>query len=267
MDSRVTRIVVAALAGAAVSGLAASCGGTASKSSAGSTLHVVALGDSDAAGNGDAPGMGWVTRYARLLHRRLGVTVDVANLARDGKTTADLLAELRGDAATRARVQAAQVVLLGVGGADLNHGDENFALGRCRAERCYAPVLRTFARNFTAIVGTIRALRGGQRTALRAMTMPNGLTGAEDVIPSYLRPIATRIGVYQARAMERAICDAMANYHGRCIRLLPAFNGPTGTANPYKAGLFNHRDCCYPNARGQQLMATLLLQTGLAPVR
>jgi hypothetical protein len=29
----------------------------------------------------------------------------------------------------------------------------------------------------------------------------------------------------------------------------------------------NHDDCCYPSAKGQQLMAELLVGTGLAPVR
>jgi len=35
----------------------------------------------------------------------------------------------------------------------------------------------------------------------------------------------------------------------------------------YAKGLLNHDDCCYPSAKGQQLMAELLLETGLAPVR
>jgi hypothetical protein len=32
-------------------------------------------------------------------------------------------------------------------------------------------------------------------------------------------------------------------------------------------GLLNHEDCCYPSARGQQVMADLLFETGLLPVR
>ena len=59
----------------------------------------------------------------------------------------------------------------------------------------------------------------------------------------------------------------MAKYGGKCIELLKRFNGPQGTGNAYKTGLLNHDHCCYPSAKGQQLMAQLLYQTGLAPVR
>jgi len=93
------------------------------------------------------------------------------------------------------------------------------------------------------------------------------LTGAEDAIPPFLKPVATRIGVYQATNANRAICRSMTKYDGRCIDVLHAFNGPSGTADAYKKGLLNHEDCCYPNAEGQQLMADLLLKTGLAPIR
>ena len=59
----------------------------------------------------------------------------------------------------------------------------------------------------------------------------------------------------------------MTKYDGRCIDVLHAFNGPSGTANAYEKGLLNHEDCCYPSAKGQQVMAELLLKTGLSPLR
>jgi hypothetical protein len=93
------------------------------------------------------------------------------------------------------------------------------------------------------------------------------LTGAEDVIPPFLKPIATRIGAYQARTANRAICRGMAKYDGRCIDVLRAFNGRTGRNNAYKTGLLNHEKCCYPSAKGQELMAQMLFKTGLAPIR
>jgi len=83
------------------------------------------------------------------------------------------------------------------------------------------------------------------------------------VIPPFLKRISTRIGSYQARTANRSICQVMARYHGRCIDVLKAFNGPEGTEDAYRKGLMNHDDCCYPSAKGQQLMAELLLRTGL----
>jgi lysophospholipase L1-like esterase len=256
----------------------ASCGGGGSSSEPATTaatqahardtgLNVVALGDSETNGSGDPTGLGWVGRYARLLHTKTGQQVHVANLAQEGLTSRALRFDLRTDGAMRNAVKNADIVLLGVGGADLNAGDDNFKAGKCRAEQCYAPVLKTFAGNFDAILASVRELRGSNATAIRAVTEPNVLTGAEDVIPSFLRPVATRVGVYQARTANRAICRETAKYDGRCIDILRAINGPTGRADGYKAGLLNHRQCCYPNARGQQLMAALLVKTGLAPVR
>lgn len=230
-------------------------------------LPVVALGDSETTGAGDPSGLGWVGRYARLLRAKLDVRADVTNLAVEGKTSAQLLADVRSDPATRTAVAKAQVVLLGIGGADYNAADDAFAAGKCRAEACYAPVLRAFARNFEETVAAIRKLRGSNTTVLRSITQPNALTGAEDVIPPFLAPIATRIGAYQAKKANGAICEVMAEYGGRCIDVLEAFNGADGTENAYAKGLLNHEDCCYPSAKGQQLMAELLIKTGLAPVR
>jgi lysophospholipase L1-like esterase len=279
MRSLSARTGLLTLALAALCVAVASCGGGSSShpsggSSSGATtgagvsrLDVVAVGDSETSGHGDSTGVGWVGRYARLLRVKLGLRVDVSNLAQDGKTSARLLSDLRSDATTRMKVKGAQIVLFGIGGADLNEGDDNFQAGRCRGEACYAPVLKSFARNFDAIIVAVRELRGSNKTVLRSITQPNVLTGAEDVIPQFLKPIATRIGAYQARTANDAICRSMAKHDGRCIDVLHAFNGPNGKANAYKKGLMNHQDCCYPSARGQQLMAELLFKTGLAPLR
>jgi len=279
MGSRFARLSLTALASAALCRAVISCGGGESSdgpegtpSAAGeganaTRLSVVALGDSETTGEGDPTSVGWVGRYGRLLRTELGLRVNVANLAQNGKTSADLLADLRSDARTRDAVKRAQIVLLGIGGADYNAGDDAFAAGKCRAERCYAPILQEFTRNFDAIVGAVRDLRGSEKTVLRSITQPNVLRGAEDVIPPFLRPDAARIGAYQARTANRAICRTVAEHDGRCIDVLHAFNGPNGRSNGYSRGLLNHEQCCYPSAKGQQLMADLLLKTGLAPIR
>jgi len=153
----------------------AGCGGGSSSDSSGpsssgatkgardSRLHVVALGDSETTGSGDPTRVGWVGRYSQLLQTKLGLKSSVSNLAQDGKTSADLLSDLRNDPNTRTQVKSAEIVLLGIGGADLNAGDDNFKAGKCRAEACYAPVLESFARNFDAIVAAVRALRAPTR--------------------------------------------------------------------------------------------------------
>lgn len=230
-------------------------------------LQLVALGDSETTGNGDpTAGGGWVQYYARLVEAKLGSKVEVKNLAQDGLSSDQLLASLQTEPTSTA-VKDAEVVLLGIGGADLNEGDDNLQAGACRAEACYAPVLKAFAKNFEAIVTSVGELRGGQKTLLRAITQPNVFPGAEDVIPPFLKPVAAKVGIYQARTANRAIRQTMTKHGGRCIDVLRAFNGPSGMENAYRKGLLNHEDCCYPSAKGQRLMAALLIQTGLAPLR
>jgi lysophospholipase L1-like esterase len=272
MRTRRTALFAASLAALATS--VGACGDDSSDEASKTTeapvtagLPIVALGDSETTGAGDPTGLGWVGRYARLLRTKLDLKADVTNLAVDGKTSAQLLSEVRSDPTTRQAIKKAQVVLLGIGGADYNAGDDAFAASECRAEACYAPVLKSFARNFDATVAAIRKLRGSNNTVLRAITQPNVMTGAEDVIPPFLKPVATEVGVYQARTANRSICEVLAKYDGRCIDLLKPFNGPDGTEDAFKKGLLNHEDCCYPSGKGQQRMAELLFKTGLAPVR
>ena len=269
--------VVPGLALLAAAAIAGGCGGgsspapaqkaTTEKAAPDKALSVVALGDSETTGVGDPSGVGWVGRYARLLRARYHVAVKVSNLAVEGKTSAQLLSDVRSDPRTRAALGRAAVVVLGIGGADLNAGDDAFQAGECRAEECYAPVLETLGKNVDGVAAAIRRQRSSDVTVLRAITQMNVLTGAEDVIPPFLKPIATRIGVYQARTANRAICRAMSSHEGRCVELLEAFNGPGGTEDGYAKGLLNHKDCCYPNAKGQQLIAQRLLDSGLAPLR
>jgi lysophospholipase L1-like esterase len=229
--------------------------------------QLVALGDSETTGHGDpTPGGGWVEYYAGLLETKLGLNVEVKNLAEDGLTSDQLLAWL-GTEPIRTALKEAEIVVLGIGGADLNRGDANLLAGSCRAEACYEPVLKDFARNFEAIVAGIGGQRGGDKVVLRAITQPNVFPGAEDVIPPFLKPVAGKIGIYQARTANAAICQTMAKHGGRCIDVLHAFNGPSGTENAYRKGLMNHEDCCYPSAKGHRLMADLLFSTGLAPLR
>ena len=226
--------------------------------------HVVALGDSDTTGEGDATGLGWVGRYARLLRQKLGLKVVVTNLADGGKTSADLLSELRSDAATRAAVKKAQIVLVGIGGADLGAGDGRLEAGACKGAACYAADLRAFGRNLDATAALVRKLRSPKQAVLRAITLPNVIPGAKDVVPAF---ITQAIGVYQNKTLRRSICSAMAKHGGRCVDAFRAFNGPDGTQDAYAKGLLTKNPCCYPSGKGQQVMAGLVFTSGLAPLR
>jgi lysophospholipase L1-like esterase len=175
----------------------------------------------------------------------------------------DFLEEVRSDEMTRDALARADVVLIGIGGADLNEGDTNLEAGSCEGKACYSPVLKRFGRNFDAIVGAVRAFAPNQ-AMLRAITLANVVPGAEDVLPPF---VTSNLALYQAGTERDAICNVMRKYGGRCIDVLTAFNGPSGKEDAYASGQMNKEDCCYPSGKGQQLIAELLVKSGLPSVR
>ena len=79
--------------------------------------------------------------------------------------------------------------------------------------------------------------------------------------------VCAAIGAFQGTTLKQAICSAMAASHGRCVDAFRAFNGASGTENAYARGWLTKNPCCYPSGKGQQVMAQLVFDTGLAPLR
>lgn len=240
--------------------------GAAVPSAASNALQLVALGDSETTGSGDPTGRGWVEYYAERIRAGTGREVNVTNLARNGTRSLDLVMAVQQAADVRNAIAAADIVVLGIGGADANVGDSLLEAGTCAGTDCYDPSIAAYGANIDAIAAEIVNLRGGRPTVLRAITQPNALTGAEAVIPPFLVPVATEVGAHVARGFNAATCAAMNAHGGACVDVLAAINGPDGTADGYKAGFMNIVDCCYPSERGHRLIADLLYKTGLAPL-
>ena len=110
----------------------------------------------------------------------------------------------------------------------------------------------------------VRTLRSPRQAILRAITLPDVVPGAKDVVPPFITPT---IGKYQDTTLKRYICSAMAEHGGRCVDAYRVFNGPAGTENAYTKGWLTKNPCCYPSGKGQQVMAQLVLESGLAPLR
>jgi hypothetical protein len=144
-------------------------------------------------------------------------------------------------------VKKAQIVLVGIGGADLGAGDARLEAGKCKGNACYEADLRTFGRNLDATAALVRKLRSSNKAILRAITLPNVVPGAKDVVPPF---ITQQIGVYQGRTLKRYICSAMTMHRGRCVDAFRAFNGPTGTQDAYAKGWLTKAPCCYPSGKG-----------------
>lgn len=231
-----------------------------SSASPAAVVRIVALGDSDTTGIGDSSGRGWVGRFGDLLHSTLRTVVHVENLASEGKSSDDLRGEVTSDAGVRSALARADVVLVGIGGADLNPGDDALDAKQCRGRACYAPLLQRFGRNIHAIAAEVRKV-APPSSLLRAISLPNVYPGAGDAIP----PSATAaISRYQVLTERTAVCDAMRSNGGLCIDVVRAFNGPSATGDAYASGLLTKDPCCYPSGQGQQRIAELLLRAGVA---
>jgi hypothetical protein len=225
---------------------------------------VVVLGDSGASGSGDPTRLAWGGRYGQLLRRQLDLKVVVTNLAREGKSSSAQLEEVRSDSMTRAALKNADIILFGsTAGAALNTADARLEAKQCRGEACYAAALRGWSRDYERIVAAA-VVRGTRKLVLRGVTEPNVVPGAQDVVPSFA---TVKLGLYQAKLIRQAVCATMRTHGGRCIDVLTTFNGTSGTNDAYKSGLLNKSECCYASGKGQQLIAQLLLNTGLAPLR
>jgi lysophospholipase L1-like esterase len=221
-----------------------------------SAVRVVALGDSDATGIGDEASIGWVGRYGRLLEAKLGSPVAVDNRAAEGKTSGQLRREVADDAELRKTLAQADVILLGIGGADLNAGDDALSAGRCQGRACYAGLLRRFAANIAAIAAETRRL--APSASMQAIALPNVFPGARAEIPPFITADISRYEVTEERS---AVCLAMRATGGRCVDVARAFNGPAADADAYATGLLTKNPCCYPSGKGQQLIARLLVAT------
>lgn len=252
---------VMVLALAALTGCSAgprSLPATSSPAAAAHPISVVGLGDSDATGQGDPSGRGWVGRFGALAQRELGRRVVVDNRAVEGKPSAQLRSEVEKDGDLREALRTADVILVGIGGADLNAGDDALSAGRCEGTACYTDLLKDFDRNIAAIAGELH--RVAPDALLRAITLPNVVPGGKAVIPSFITPA---IGRYQVETERDAVCTAMKAAGGRCVDVALTFNGPRLDADAYATGLLTKDPCCYPSAKGQQRIAELLVEAGL----
>lgn len=115
-------------------------------------VHLVAIGDSLAHGVGDASGQGFVgdIRQAYQAQKR---TVIQSNLGIDGLTSGGLVHELKEPSVDRL-LQSASVILLSIGGNDLNDSAGLPHLNMKRIEIAQ----RSFATNLATTFTTIRRL-------------------------------------------------------------------------------------------------------------
>jgi lysophospholipase L1-like esterase len=236
-----------------------------SGNSSGSSLHLVALGDSISTDT-ECPGCKtFADLYGQAIARRTGTPVQVENLSVPGATSADLLNLVKNDAATRAAVSQADILTITIGFNDTPWGriDDpcdaapHFPIVKWHdiTDACIARVTHDYEQWLDQILSTVIAIRGGKPTRLRVTTVYNAVIG-DHGDPGWDSPAAVAPSIKGNAAFARVQCRIAEKYGGRCADMLHAMNGPQGTrdAAPYLA------DHTHMNQAGHRLTAQVLSQ-------
>jgi lysophospholipase L1-like esterase len=137
------------------------------------TLHLVALGDSLTHGLGDASGRGYVGDVSEQ-YRQIGYTVIQSNLGIDGLTSNGLLNAMK-QSSVQNLLQSANVILISIGGNDLNGAA---GLPLIDSQRI-ATAEAKFSTNITTILSAIRSVNGTAPIALVGLYNPySGVSSA-----------------------------------------------------------------------------------------
>ncbi|MCA1616636.1 MAG: GDSL-type esterase/lipase family protein [Acidobacteria bacterium] len=228
-----------------------------------------ALGDSLAAGTGDAQG-GYVPRYRDHLQTDTGRPVTLIDRGVPGWTSTDLLDALRNDPSMRAQVASSQVVTFNIGGNDLLQALQRYQAGTCGGpdnQQCLGEASALLKSNWNAIIAQVLSLRSNSDTIIRTMDIYNPVVnllkffGVFEQVKPYLDDINRHIHL-----------TATAN-RIHVARVYREFNGPKGDEDAGTKGYISS-DGIHPSPAGHVAVARLLrelsyhpLSTTFSPVR
>lgn len=242
---------------------------------AGKPLRLVALGDSLPYNPQDrCPGcVGFPTLYGQMASNALGVPVIVDNRGQyNSLTSVRLVGQVRTLAPMRKAIARADIVTLTIGhndtpwnvSSDLCDGAASnadaFQIDWSRyTTSCSRLLANSLRRNVADILGQIKKLRAGKRTAIRVTNFHNDRIGNPSLPRSADAPSKLVVDMFSA-----AICKAAAGARVPCIDMYHALNGADGRTfdGPYVA-----KDHVHLNQRGHDLVARLLAKRGYAPLQ
>ncbi len=214
-------------------------------------LRVVGLGDSVMAGD-NCGCRGIPARYAERLATARETGVDWQNLGEEGITSDDLVSILTDEAAVRAAVARADVVLLTIGANDMYALPDSWACN----QQCIDKAASATGGRIAQILSLIRQLRAHQPTRVLVTTYWNVFTDG-----AVARSSETESELQWDRrvteATNSAICASL-DQRSTCVDLdTPFHDTPTGDPSRYLADDGDH-----PNADGVELIVTRLLAAG-----
>jgi lysophospholipase L1-like esterase len=232
------------------------------------TWDYVALGDSIPAGAGDVAGKSFVYDYARHIEQDTGVRIAVHNLATDGGTTGDLLAQMQHDADTRTLLGDAEVVTISIGVNDLEMHLPDYAGGACGGsdnQKCFRSALALFKGPWNAILSEVLRMRANRPTIIRVTNDYNPFPG-NAAARANLGERTGKVFTHYLRGLNDYRCSTAQQKEIPCADVALAFNGPGTDASAFAKGLIGTDQFAHPSAKGHQLIAQTLRQLGYAPL-
>jgi lysophospholipase L1-like esterase len=227
----------------------------------------VALGDSVPYGAGDVAGRSFVPLYARFIEQDTGASVRVHNLATDGGTARDLLAQLRDDPKLRRAVKGAEILTISIGGNDLESHLADYASKTCGGpdnQTCFREAVARFKPTWAAILAEVLRLRE-EKSIIRvtndynpfpgnARAAANLGKGITDVFTDYLR----QLNAYR--------CSSAEHVGILCADVARAFNGANTNESAFAKGLIGTDEFSHPSAKGHEVIAQILRALGYRPL-
>jgi lysophospholipase L1-like esterase len=197
----------------------------------------------------------YVQVYGDLASQALQAPVSVLNLAtNDSLDSTRLLARVLTDETHRTALAGADLITLTIG-----NNDDPTSLWGCPSDDACSAARAQTEKNIAAILHEIAGLRAGRPTVIR-------VTGYYDMAigdPSV--PAADQLlFIKRLAAFNAMICEVAQANGAMCVDLVPAFNGPDGTAD---AGALIESDHTHPTQAGHELIAAAIDATGYAPLR
>ncbi len=217
---------------------------------------LVGLGDSVPGALECPPGCrSYVRVYGELASQALQAPVSVRNLAtNDSLDSARLLSRVLHDHPYREALAGADLITLTIG-----NNDDPSGVWTCPGDdACSAAARAQTEQNIAAILREIASLRAGRPTAIRVTGYYDMAIG-DPGVPPQDQPLLAR----QLAAFNAMICEVAEANGALCVDLVPAFNGPDGTAD---AGDLLVDDHIHPSKAGQELIAAAVDATGYAPL-
>lgn len=158
-----------------------------------------------------------------------GRPIDFRNDTTNGGTAQELAAMMGNDPAIRADIEAADVIVISIGGNDLEPAFASYTARNCGGSDrldCFRTVASTLRTAYDGMLTAIDGLRAGRPTAVRMVTTSNEFLSDQGLIETLGADFGKTSGVTITEMIRDAQCDAAVKRKAVCVDLGAALNGP-----------------------------------------